>query len=798
MKKSVLAIATAAAVAAGSILTPVAGAQRFAATTFDYPATPYAGEVRPNTPIQDGDASDRCETLFHAGVIIDPRMDNPANSGYTYKVKTPHAADGGHTNLNGGGTTVIQHWPTYRKDKPDQAGSFQFRLLVGADAPINDAVMTVNLPDLPEGGEWRVGSVIQNSPTGQTWNYMRDYDNLPIIPEGVIEGSTLTYDLGDMPAHSGVTLMFSANNISYNQMMEFTQPEGGFYNDRFHVTAELTGEYAPGYVDDCAPAGNYDDSFTTPGETVTVNLNNEDSYPEGTTFVEYREGDQLIVIGIDEDGLEYAMLDWEASVDPVTGRLVVTPPAHAETGVYELIVKAQSPLSIDGVTEYEGYEIPARVHVLEVPNLDFDPAYDDSFTTPGQDVIVNLNGEVGIPAGSSFEVTDKPEGWTVVVDEQGRVTATPPADAPSGVTTVIVTITTPSGDTIEVPARIHVQAEPEISMETGYRDEDGNLYIENEDGISILDEDGNWTPVDELPENTQPGHVVIITDADGTTDEYFIPNGVDGADGEDAPETSIKLEKGENEGVPGTWVVTYVDANGDGEFAEDEEVSREFVADGKDGQDGTDGETPVIGENGNWYIGGEDTGVKAGCNCAPGKDGESITIADQGLTDEGDVWLLFSDGTRVVIPSGKDAETTPDEQGIEETDQASASSSANERCLPAALLAGAPLLLLLPLGVVSQLDLPIARQFNAQLAAANTEIQKSLGIFNQNNARSASAFNGQLAQFGQVGGMVGGALIGIAVLGLLAKYFVDNCAPVAEGEEAGSLALPEGFSGSSN
>ena len=32
---------------------------------------------------------------------------------------------------------------------------------------------------------------------------------------------------------------------------------------------------------------------------------------------------------------------------------------------------------------------------------------------------------------------------------------------------------------------------------------------------------------------------------------------------------------------------------------------------GADGQDGADGKTPYIGENGNWWIGDSDTGIKA-------------------------------------------------------------------------------------------------------------------------------------------------------------------------------------------
>ena len=76
--------------------------------------------------------------------------------------------------------------------------------------------------------------------------------------------------------------------------------------------------------------------------------------------------------------------------------------------------------------------------------------------------------------------------------------------------------------------------------------------------------------------------------------------------------------------------------------------------DGKDGRDGTDGLTPRIGDNGNWWIGDQDTGVAAkgrdgvdgrdGKDGVDGKDGESISVTGRSayelwveavLSDEG-------------------------------------------------------------------------------------------------------------------------------------------------------------------
>ena len=52
-------------------------------------------------------------------------------------------------------------------------------------------------------------------------------------------------------------------------------------------------------------------------------------------------------------------------------------------------------------------------------------------------------------------------------------------------------------------------------------------------------------------------------------------------------------------------------------------------ADGRDGADGKDGNTPFIGENGNWWIGTNDTGVKA-----KGKDGSAGEKGDTGEKGE--------------------------------------------------------------------------------------------------------------------------------------------------------------------
>ena len=106
--------------------------------------------------------------------------------------------------------------------------------------------------------------------------------------------------------------------------------------------------------------------------------------------------------------------------------------------------------------------------------------------------------------------------------------------------------------------------------------------------------------------------------------------GQDGASGKDGNTPFI----GEN----GNWWIgvtdTGVKAAGEKGEKGDTGEKGETGADGKDGASGKDGNTPFIGENGNWWIGGTDTGVKAtgekgekgekGDTGANGKDGSCV------------------------------------------------------------------------------------------------------------------------------------------------------------------------------
>lgn len=107
-------------------------------------------------------------------------------------------------------------------------------------------------------------------------------------------------------------------------------------------------------------------------------------------------------------------------------------------------------------------------------------------------------------------------------------------------------------------------------------------------------------------------------------------NGANGADGKDGSTPSVEIKDG-------YWYIngqnTGVKAEGkDGQNGADGQNGQngQNGQDGQNGADGKDGHTPVIviGENGHWYIDGEDTGVSAtGAAGSNGQNGDSFLLS---------------------------------------------------------------------------------------------------------------------------------------------------------------------------
>ena len=131
----------------------------------------------------------------------------------------------------------------------------------------------------------------------------------------------------------------------------------------------------------------------------------------------------------------------------------------------------------------------------------------------------------------------------------------------------------------------------------------------------------------------------------GTTDTGVVAggrNGIDGADGKSAYEiakengctlsevawlASLKGADGQNGSNGKSAYETAKDAGLTTAATEAEWIESLKGAAGETGQDGRDGDTPFIGENGNWWIGSVDTNVKAA-----GPQGEKGLKGDKGET----------------------------------------------------------------------------------------------------------------------------------------------------------------------
>lgn len=163
------------------------------------------------------------------------------------------------------------------------------------------------------------------------------------------------------------------------------------------------------------------------------------------------------------------------------------------------------------------------------------------------------------------------------------------------------------------------------------------LYLKGEDGKNGADGQSAYelwlAEVEKGLENPHnPGHEWPKDQTDMNDFWYYLS----GADGQNGVTPNI----GDN----GNWWIGGEDTG--------------IPAKGKDGADGQDGATPVIGENGNWWIDGVDTGVPAkGQDGKPGDDGQmpDITIGENGN------WYINGEDTGVPA-QGKDGNNGDDGQ----------------------------------------------------------------------------------------------------------------------------------------
>ncbi len=248
---------------------------------------------------------------------------------------------------------------------------------------------------------------------------------------------------------------------------------------------------------------------------------------------------------------------------------------------------------------------------------------------------------------STFTVTNGADGQDGAQGSQG-IQGNPGAD---GHTPAITVGNNGNWFVDGVDSGVHAQG---IQGETGPQGPQGNQGPKGDNGYTpYIGENGNW-----WINNEDTGYQAIGHDgANGANGQ----NGTNGADGVSI--TGItKINTTDN---VDTYQITF---SNDDTF----EFSVTNGTNGVNGQDGTngqDGKTPHIGENGNWWIGDEDTGYQAighdgangvngqdGADGIDGKDGKDGKDGVDGVSING-ITLLSSEGNidtyRITFSNGE-------------------------------------------------------------------------------------------------------------------------------------------------
>ena len=149
------------------------------------------------------------------------------------------------------------------------------------------------------------------------------------------------------------------------------------------------------------------------------------------------------------------------------------------------------------------------------------------------------------------------------------------------------------------------------------------------------------------------------------------------------------------------------------------------------------------------------------------------------------------------------------DNGGTRVEQQGSSAELDGKCIAGIVGLTAPLLLAIPLGILSQVQIPglegVSAQINAAVRDANDRIQRGLGIYDEDRAQRAAGIQGAFSiENPQMIGMAAGAL-GAISLGLLAVDGVMRACGAEEytssymiGKATGSETLMNGSSGKSD
>ena len=173
------------------------------------------------------------------------------------------------------------------------------------------------------------------------------------------------------------------------------------------------------------------------------------------------------------------------------------------------------------------------------------------------------------------------------------------------------------------------------------------------DGSSVLT--GNGTPSNLFGNN---GDSYIDLDSWNyyvkSNNEWFLKGNIKGSTGSDGQNgvSVVSIAYTSSNGLVDTYTITYSDGK-TSTFTVTNGVNGNDGADGQSiqGQPGQDGHTPIItiGDTGNWYVDGVDTGIKAqgpqGEIGPQGPKGDTgISVVSTSIDENGDLIVTFSDG----------------------------------------------------------------------------------------------------------------------------------------------------------
>ena len=550
-------------------------------------------------------------------------------------------------------------------------------------------------------------------------------------------------------------------------------------------------------IDEPTTNPDWDDASTTPGEPVEIpKKDGSGDVPEGATAEVEGPG----TAEISEDGT-----------------ITVTPSEDAKPGD-KIAVAVKDP---------EGNVIDTVTVTIDEPVKT--PDWDDASTTPGEPVeIPKKDGSGDVPEGATVEV----EGpGTAEIGEDGTITVTPSEDAKPG-DTVTVTVKDPNGETIDT-ITVEIK-DPEAT--------DAEKFTPKYDETTKVAVDGEENTANPFTEKDVPVASTKITQINGegaeqAATDWEFEAGQDGVVKATAP-TSDEVKKAVKDALPEidtSWekfvetFTPYAKPNVTVEFTYNDESTNEanagFELVNADGQSLLDPDADFDGDG----VSNKDE-IDAGTNPADGNEKpEEAPAADTeapkineikpGATEITGTGRPGEDIT-VTFPDGKTATTTVDENGnwsvkvpsgtkletgqkVTVTDGDGNTAEATVgidagKCAATAVGFGLPLLALIPLGLATQMEIPglsdFVAQANAQVQAANTQIQQQLGLFNPQIAAQVDAVNKQLAQFGTDAATVAGGLALIAAGILAGTILYNNCSPNGGGSSVTDLRL-EGSSG---